>query len=130
MRIGELSAATGVSRRLLRYYEQQGLLEPVRQANGYRDYPPSAVGAVDVVRGLLATGLSTAVIRELLPCTGEAGPRVEACAGLLTRIGQLREDMAARAVAAAAARDALDRYLHDAEATHAAYASAPANVGP
>jgi len=39
MRIGELSAATGVDVETIRYYERDGLLAaPVRQANGYRTY--------------------------------------------------------------------------------------------
>ena len=37
MRIRELSERTGVSARLLRYCEEQGLLSPRRQENGYRD---------------------------------------------------------------------------------------------
>ncbi|MEU6192280.1 MerR family DNA-binding transcriptional regulator [Streptomyces sp. NPDC047061] len=43
MKIGELSHRTGVSTRLLRYYEQQGLLHPSRLPNGYRDFHEHAV---------------------------------------------------------------------------------------
>ena len=38
MKIGELATRAGVSPRLVRYYEQQQLLAPTRQANGYRAY--------------------------------------------------------------------------------------------
>jgi DNA-binding transcriptional MerR regulator len=38
MRIGELAERTGVSRRLLRSYEEQELLVPSRALNGYREY--------------------------------------------------------------------------------------------
>jgi DNA-binding transcriptional MerR regulator len=38
MRVGQLSQKTGVSVRMLRYYEQQGLLKPGRSQAGYRDY--------------------------------------------------------------------------------------------
>lgn len=41
MRIKQLSERTGVSSRLLRYYEEQGLLRPRREENGYRDYEES-----------------------------------------------------------------------------------------
>ena len=40
MKIGELAEKSGVSVRSLRYYEQQGLLQPGRLMNGYRMYHP------------------------------------------------------------------------------------------
>ena len=41
MKISELANRTGVSTHALRHYERLGLLEPVRHANGYRDYTES-----------------------------------------------------------------------------------------
>ncbi|MFG2122573.1 MerR family transcriptional regulator [Streptomyces sp. NPDC048710] len=67
MRIGELSRRTGVPNRLLRYYEEQGLLRPDRADNGYRSYPESAVPDVQQIRGLLDSGLTTEMIRAILP---------------------------------------------------------------
>lgn len=71
--IGELSRATGVSPRLLRYYEEQGLLVPQRDSNGYRIYGESAPARVARIRELLDAGLSTNVIHDLLPCTTDTG---------------------------------------------------------
>ncbi|MEV4569771.1 MerR family transcriptional regulator [Nonomuraea sp. NPDC049419] len=68
MRIGDLADRTGVSRRLLRYYEEQGLLRPIRLSNGYREYRESDVAAVRHIRALLAAGLPTAVIARVLDC--------------------------------------------------------------
>jgi DNA-binding transcriptional MerR regulator len=68
MKIGDLAEATGVSTRLLRYYEEQGLLHPERSANGYRSYPSGAVEIVKQIRALLHAGLPTEVIRCALPC--------------------------------------------------------------
>jgi DNA-binding transcriptional MerR regulator len=68
MRIGELAARTGVSRRLLRYYEEQGLLTPGRAGNGYRDYGEAHVDVVQQIAGLLDAGLPTRIIAQLLPC--------------------------------------------------------------
>ncbi|NGO72901.1 MerR family transcriptional regulator [Streptomyces boncukensis] len=84
MLIGELSRRTGVSRRLLRYYEAQGLLEAERGANGYREYGEESVVTVRRIRALLRAGLSTEVIREVLPCArGEGpGPGIDWCAEL------------------------------------------------
>ncbi len=50
MQIGELATRTEVPARLLRYYEDQGLLRPGRSANGYRDYEPDDVPRVLQIR--------------------------------------------------------------------------------
>lgn len=67
MKIGELSRRTGVPTRLLRYYEEQDLLHPARTGNGYRDYDEAAVRDVQQIRGLLDSGLTTEMIRAILP---------------------------------------------------------------
>ncbi|WP_068774809.1 MerR family transcriptional regulator [Paenibacillus sp. FJAT-26967] len=68
MRIGELSARTGVSIRSLRYYEQQGLLAPIRMENGYRAYSPFAEEQVWTIRLYLGLGLTTEQIAGFLHC--------------------------------------------------------------
>lgn len=60
MLIGELSMSTGVSPRLLRYYEERGLLQAARGGNGYRFYRGDAVTTVRQIRRLLDMGLTTA----------------------------------------------------------------------
>ncbi|WP_317135580.1 MerR family transcriptional regulator [Nonomuraea phyllanthi] len=91
MKIGDLAHRTGVSRRLLRYYEEQGLLRPVRLPNGYREYAEGDVAAVHHIRAMLAAGLPTAVIARLLPCVHDDGGRMvpTACPGML---GNLRRE--------------------------------------
>lgn len=73
MRIGELSLRTGVPTRMLRYYEEQGLLSSERSANGYRDYPEAAVDGVELIRGLISSGLPTRLIRLLIGMDGVDG---------------------------------------------------------
>lgn len=68
MRIGELARRTEVPARLLRYYEDRGLITPGRGPSGYRDYPESAINRVNQIRGLLESGLPTEIIRDVLPC--------------------------------------------------------------
>jgi DNA-binding transcriptional MerR regulator len=68
MQIGQLAERTGVSRRLLRYYEEQGLIKPSRALNGYREYGESHVDVVLQITGLLDAGLPTRIIEQLLPC--------------------------------------------------------------
>ncbi|MEC0243256.1 MerR family transcriptional regulator [Paenibacillus dokdonensis] len=68
MKIGELAARTGVSIRSLRYYDEQGLLTPVRRENGYREYSPFAEEQVRTIQLYLNLGLSTEQIASFLHC--------------------------------------------------------------
>lgn len=68
MRIGELAQRTAVSTRMLRYYEEQGLLAPARASNGYRWYDEPLVDRVLQIRGLLDVGLPVKVVAQILPC--------------------------------------------------------------
>ncbi|MDR0343913.1 MAG: MerR family transcriptional regulator [Nocardiopsaceae bacterium] len=68
MRIGAVARAAGVSERLLRYYEEQGLLQPERLPSGYRDYSEADVATVRNIRTLLAAGLPLRIIADVLPC--------------------------------------------------------------
>ncbi|MEU0741746.1 MerR family transcriptional regulator [Streptomyces sp. NPDC006134] len=79
MRIGELSRATGVSVRLLRYYEEQGLLDAARTPGGQRVYDADAPRTVRRIRALLDAGLPTRVIREVLDCVCGSDAEVEPC---------------------------------------------------
>lgn len=79
MKIGELSRETGVAVRLLRYYEAQGLLTSHRSEGGHRHYGPEAPLTVARIRTLLAAGLPTRVIRDLMPCFAGDGTELQAC---------------------------------------------------
>jgi DNA-binding transcriptional MerR regulator len=61
---------TESERRLLRYYEEQGLLAPSRADNGYREYGESHVDVVRQIAGLLDAAWPTGIIEQLLPCLG------------------------------------------------------------
>lgn len=79
MQISELAGRTGVSVHALRHYERLGLLQPLRRANGYRDYPESAQREVVFI----------AMSRQLGFALADIGPRL-----LQYRAGRLRvEDM-------------------------------------
>ncbi|MFG1608700.1 MerR family transcriptional regulator [Actinoplanes sp. NPDC049265] len=79
MTIGQMSARTGVPPRLLRYYEEQHLITPGRDGNGYRVYCEMGVQRIGQIRSLLDAGLQTRAIADLLPRL--SGPGIVAPAG-------------------------------------------------
>ncbi|MFF8991200.1 MerR family transcriptional regulator [Streptomyces sp. NPDC014983] len=92
MRIGEMVRRTGVSERLLRYYEEQGLLAPERLPSGYRVYGEQDVETVRRIRTLIAAGLTTETIARVLPCVREEDERlVPVCPDLVAELRRERE---------------------------------------
>ncbi|ASP40644.1 MerR family transcriptional regulator [Bacterioplanes sanyensis] len=79
MKIGELSQRTAVSIRMLRYYEEQGLLQPKRTVAGYRDYRDSEVATVTRIKLLSDAGMPLSTIQVFLPCIRSDGPVFEPC---------------------------------------------------
>ncbi|MGW2477839.1 MerR family transcriptional regulator [Streptomyces sp. NPDC001665] len=66
MRIGELSKRTRIPIRMLRYYEERGLLRPERTPSGYRHYQEADVEQATLVSSLVRSGLPTRLILPLL----------------------------------------------------------------
>lgn len=113
MKIGELAARTHVSPRLLRYYEEQGLLTPDRAANGYRDYSEQLADRVTQIRGLLDAGLPTKIIQQILPaldnpCSIQV---TDATPELLATLEDEREQLDRRIRCLTRNRDAMTAYL-------------------
>lgn len=119
MRIGELSDRTGTPPRLLRYYEQQGLITPERAANGYRDYDEHLVDRVVQIRGLLDAGLPTRIIKQILPCLDK--PRIihvpDATPDMIATLENERDRMSDRIRCLTRNRDAIAEYLEAVRAT-------------
>lgn len=113
MRIGELADRTGVPPRLLRYYEEQGLLTPDRAANGYRDYAESLIDRVVQIRGLLDAGLPTKIIKQVLPCLDDPCTIhvTDATPELIATLERQRDQMDTRIRCLSRNRDAISAYL-------------------
>ena len=67
MNIGEAAAASGVSTKMIRYYERTGLIGPAeRTASGYRVYTTKDVHTLKFVRRSRDLGFSVSQIENLL----------------------------------------------------------------
>lgn len=67
MNIGEAAKASGVSAKMIRYYEQAGLVPPAsRTASGYRTYTQSDVHMLRFIRRARDLGFPVAEIHDLL----------------------------------------------------------------
>ncbi|AIJ46456.1 MerR family transcriptional regulator [Comamonas testosteroni TK102] len=66
MRIGELETRSGASRHTLRYYEQIGLISPMRQSNNYRAYTAQTLQDLDFIQRAQSMGFSLAEIGQIL----------------------------------------------------------------
>ena len=100
MRAGELAKAAGVSTDTLRHYERKGVLpRPRRAANGYRQYPPEALGRVLLVRRALAVGFTLDELARVLsvrdrgaaPCKEVRALAAAKLTGVEERLAQLVE---------------------------------------
>ena len=98
MKISELAKRTGVSTHALRHYERLGLLEPVRHANGYRDYTESMRREVVFIAMSRKIGFSLAAIAERLPAYRAGRLRyADMVEALEVRVAEIDKELAALA---------------------------------
>lgn len=107
MKVGDLARRTGVSIRMLRYYETEGLLSPMRRESGYRDYGPADADIVERIKLLNTAGLTLPVIRELMPCLRDDRSAFEPCDELQGVLRKEIDAMDARIDRLARSRDIL-----------------------
>ena len=92
MKIGDVSAASGISERMIRHYEKIGIVPPAaRRDSGYRDYDEREVRTLQFIRRARDLGFSIEEIRQLLGLwqdRGRASADVKALA--LSRADELR----------------------------------------
>lgn len=74
MNIGELARRSGLTASRIRFYETKGLLcLGNRKANGYRDYPPEAVQALELIACAQQVGFSLDEIASLMSVATAGG---------------------------------------------------------
>ena len=66
MKINEVEALVGITKKNIRFYEEQGLLAPRRNSdNGYRDYGPEEVAVLRRIKLLRKLGVPLEEIRRM-----------------------------------------------------------------
>ncbi|WP_309112937.1 MerR family transcriptional regulator [Saccharothrix sp.] len=94
MLIGELAEKTGTTVRMLRYYDQHGLLKPRRTESRYRVYDEADVERVRSVRCLISSGLNVRLVRLVLAhALGEEVDLPEDEAGCVPLLEMLQEEL-------------------------------------
>lgn len=96
MNIGDASSRSGVSAKMIRYYEQIGLIPPARRtASGYRDYAEADIHMLRFIARARDLGFPVAEITDLLDLwrdTGRGSKDVKALAQ--ARVCELRQKIA------------------------------------
>ncbi len=98
MLIGDLAKRSGLTTKAIRFYEEQGLLQPTaRTSSGYRMYTDDALDRLAFVRAAQALGITLGQLREVIafrdrgqtPCTHVAALLERKAAEIDKRIAEL-----------------------------------------
>lgn len=91
MKIGEFARACKISERMLRFYENAGILEPQRSESGYRMYDAEDVAYVQKIVLLNQAGLPLKEIAQLRDCLRDK-PQ-DFCSNLRARLEKVSNEI-------------------------------------
>jgi DNA-binding transcriptional MerR regulator len=112
VKIGDVAERTQVAARLIRYYEQQGLLTADRSPNGYRRYTETDVGRVSRVAGLVQAGIPTRLVKVLLDAEDANARDEPTCpAAVAEQLAVELEGLEARIACLTRSRDTIRTFL-------------------
>ena len=73
MQAKEAAERLGLTQRMLRHYEKEGLLKVGRTVNGYRHYDEADLRRAGRIRDFISIGFSTREIRAMSACLSDEG---------------------------------------------------------
>jgi DNA-binding transcriptional MerR regulator len=111
MLIGELARRTLCSVRVIRHYEQSGLLSSTRGENGYRQFDEAAVEHVNRIRVLLRNGFNLDEIRPVA-AMHDVRSRKLVCADVICLYQSKVDELEQRIAELTEVRDRARRRLH------------------
>ncbi len=126
MKIGDLARASGLTERMLRHYEELGIIKPARSEGGTRQYDTQDVAVARLIQQLRVLDIPLATIAEIalerpLHDTGDASG--QSVGQLLDGLSENLADLAERALMAR-------RIVADAQATVAQCKGCENRPGP
>lgn len=113
MKIGELSEKSGISQRMIRYYETQGILHPKRTETNYRNYSQSDLTRLMRIQNFQDAGLTLRVINSLMPCFEEAARHCDNGSLILDVLDLERQKIEKRIKLLQTSLDTLIKYIED-----------------
>lgn len=111
LRPSQVSALTGASAKALRGYEENGLISPIRAANGYRLYDEHQVKVAGHVRALNRIGIPLRDMAPFVDCLNAGSEHADACPSSLAEYRRAIDRIDRTISALAEQRDALVTHL-------------------
>lgn len=114
MKISQLSKATGVSARSIRYYEKKKLLTARRLDNDYREFDEADFKRIKTIQIYLELGMSTKEILEILKCHDDYDAYTESdgfCEEMLEAYEEKRVEIVQQIQSLAAVQQKLDQRI-------------------
>jgi len=92
-KIGEVAELLGTTPRTLRFYEEQGMLNPFRTAKGTRLYSEDDIARLRVIQHLVRLDVPLRTVHELAVARPESRSGDEASRKVFSLLNELREDV-------------------------------------
>lgn len=108
-KIGEVAEALGITVRTIRYYEEAGLLEPLRTEGGTRYYTERHMARLRAILHLADNGFSLEAIRLIAAAREGSRSGDEGSSRVTTRLDEVLEELAMRIDALALLKEEIVR---------------------